>query len=751
MTSFASAANARTLNADWTSSLTLPVCIAAIFVSAFLLFGLQPMFTKMVLPVLGGSPAVWSVAMVFFQALLLAGYLYAHILTRLLSAQVAGVLHLGVMACAFLVMPISVATGWGKPPVSGEAFWLLGLFAASVGLPFFAVAGNGPLLQAWFARSDHAQAKDPYFLYAASNIGSFAALISYPLAMEPFLSLREQSQWWMIGFLCLAVLVTGCAFLAGRRLGEVTDAAAKPAVDGTSPGRRDRLAWIGLSFVPSGLLVAVTAHISTDVAAMPLLWVAPLALFLLTFVLAFREQRFLAGPGVRHLQIGGTALVLLSIVVFPGLLVALALHLGMFFLNALICHAALYQKRPSPDRLTEFYLCMSLGGVLGGIFCGLLAPYVFSTVVEYPILLVAALFGSMMGKGEWRPWAKHGERVFLACAVIVLVAFALAKTLMPAGLVTILLAVFSLGALTAAWRAPKQIAPLAIAALLAVGILNGDASEENFRSFFGVHKVKRSGDGEFLLLAHGTTLHGAMRLKNADGSPATGRPELTSYYVNEGAIASGISLIREAQGGVLPSVAAVGLGTGSLACHIASGEAWTFFEIDPEVRQIATDPRYFRFLRDCGGRIPIVLGDARLKLAEQSGGNALILIDAFSSDAIPAHLLTREAMGLYLAKLSHSGAMLFHISNRHVDLRQVIARTAAEHGLVTFTRIDSFSGHIGPSRAPSIVAIVTRSPAHVGRMETDGMWKRMEPDLSRRPWTDDFSNILQAIVDKKYL
>jgi hypothetical protein len=416
-----------------------------------------------------------------------------------------------------------------------------------------------------------------------------------------------------------------------------------------------------------------------------------------------------------------------------------------------MCHAVLYRKRPSPDRLTEFYLCMSVGGVLGGIFCGLLAPYVFTTVVEYPILLIAALFGhGTIGKAEWRPWARDGGRALLACAVIVLVGFAFAKALIPAGLATIVLAVFSLGALAAAWRAPKQLAPLGITAVLAIAIIDGNGSGENFRSFFGVHKIKRSDDGQYLLLAHGTTLHGAIRLKNADGSPATGRPELTSYYVNEGAIASGLSLVREAQGGVLPSVAAIGLGTGSMACHIAPGEAWTFFEIDPEVLQIATDPKYFRFLRDCAGPIPVVLGDARLKLAEQPGGNALIIIDAFSSDAIPSHLLTKEAMSLYLTNLSDNGAMLFHISNRHLDLRHVIARTAAEHGLATFTLSNSFPGPIGPSRAPSVVAVVTRSPAHVGRMATDGVWKRMEPDLSRRPWTDDFSNILQAIIDKGY-
>jgi hypothetical protein len=392
---------------------------------------------------------------------------------------------------------------------------------------------------------------------------------------------------------------------------------------------------------------------------------------------------------------------------------------------------------------------MSLGGVLGGIFCGLVAPHVFSTVLEYPILLVAALLGHRtVGEGGWRTWARVGGRTFVVCILSLLVIFAVTRMVMPVPLTAMALMIAYIGAMICVWRVPQQVVPLAIAALLAGALFNGDGSSEHFRSFFGVHKIKQSEDGQFLMLAHGTTVHGAMRLKNEDGTPATGRPDLTTYYVSEGAVGSGISLIREAQGGTLPSVAAIGLGAGNLACQIAPGEAWTFFEIDPEVVRIASDPKYFRFLRDCAGAVPIVLGDARLTLAEQSGGKSLIVVDAFSSDAIPSHLLTKEAMGIYLAKISDNGAVLFHISNRHLDLRHVIARTAAEHGLTTFTLSDSPTGSNGLSRAPAIAAVVVRDPAHAGRMALDGVWQRMEPDMTRRPWTDDFSNILQAVMDK---
>jgi hypothetical protein len=749
MTTLAPAADVRARNGVRTPTLTLPIFIAALFLSAFLLFGVQPMFAKMVLPVLGGTPAVWSVAMVFFQALLLGGYLYAHLLTRYLEIQIAGLVHLGVMACAFLVLPVSVAAGWGKPPVSGEAVWLLGLFLASVGLPFFAIAGNGPLLQAWFARSDHPLAKSPYFLYAASNIGSFAALVSYPLAIEPFLPLKDQSHWWTIGFLGVAALVAGCAIVAGRGAAGQRALVASPSpAEAISPTWQDRAAWVGLSFIPSGLLVAVTAHISTDVAAAPLLWVVPLALFLLTFVLAFRDRPLFAEPGLRRLQVWGTALIIITLGPAPSLSLALTLHLGVFFVSALVCHGTLYAKRPPASRLTEFYLWMSLGGVLGGIFCGLLAPYVFSTVVEYPLLLIAALLGcKTVAEGGWRAWAKDGGRTALACLAALAVIFVLGQVMAPTRVVTILLTAAFAAVMMSAWRVPQRVVPVAIAAVLTGTVLKVDGPAEDVRSFFGVLKLRPSKDGHFLTLDHGTTLHGAMRLKNDDGTPAEGRPEPTTYYAFEGAIGSAIASVRAAQGGLLSKVAAVGLGSGSLSCHVQPGESWTFFEIDPAVVRIAREGR-FRFMRDCAPDVPVVLGDARLTLADQPAGNALIVIDAFSSDAIPTHLITKEAIALYLSRLSPDGAVVFHISNRHLDLRRILARAAAEHGLVAYMKFHKTEEPLERRyRTSSLVMALAREPSHLGRIAGPNGWRRIEPDMSRRPWTDDFSNILEAVID----
>jgi hypothetical protein len=712
-----------------------------LFSSALLLFGLQPIFAKMVLPLLGGAAAVWSIATVFFQALLLAGYLYAHALGRL-PIRAGAALHLGLMALAFVTLPVAVANGWGAPPADGQAWWLIGLFAASVGLPFFAVAANGPLLQAWFARSGRPGTHDPYRLYAASNLGSFAALVSYPLAIEPWFPLAHQGLGWTAGFVGLAALIAACAVAAGPGRAKTPDASIASA-DPIAWERR--LSWAALAFVPSGLLVGVTAHISTDVAAVPLLWVAPLALFLLTFVVTFRE-RTLPRPRLWiQAQVWGTGLALLSLMLNWPLPIALAIHLGLFTVSALLCHAALYRLRPPPERLTDFYLWMSVGGVAGGAFCGLLAPYLFSSVLEYPLLLVAALFCRPgFFSGPARDWAKTAGEVGVPLAVAAAFALAATYALATVGL-TFVGTVLVVAWLMLAWRRPPHVAVLAGAALLAVAAVRTEG-RETLRSFYGVHKLATSDGGRFLTLSHGTTVHGAMRLREDDGAPAVGRPEPTTYYTREGAIGEGIAAVRAARGGALPSLAVIGLGAGSLACHKNPGERLSFFEIDPLVARIAADR--FRFLRECAPEAPIVLGDARLTLAGDRGGHSLLVVDAFASDAIPNHLVTREALGLYLAKLAPGGAILLHISNRHLDLSRILARTAAEHGLVAFVKVERWVEPLDRRyRAPSSVAMLARDPGDLGPVATDPSWTRVVPDPRRSPWTDDHSNILEAMLD----
>nr|WP_047575833.1 fused MFS/spermidine synthase [Methylobacterium sp. ZNC0032] len=681
---------------------TLPVYMATIFVSAFLLFGIQPMFAKMVLPKLGGSPGVWSVAMVFFQAVLLAGYGYAHLLASRFTVRRAALVHLTLMIAVLAVnLPIHIAAGFERPPQDGETLWLIGLFTVSVGLPFFAVAANGPLLQAWFARSGHSHAADPYFLYAASNVGSFLSLVTYPFVIEPLLPLAVQATAWAWSFALLLAGITACAGLAVGV--SRADLSTNPAIGTAVPvTAAQRFGWVALAFVPSGLLVAVTAHISTDVAAVPLLWVVPLALFLLTFVIVFQRRPVLPHRWMLHLQLALTALLLVAIVAKPdiGWIATLALHLGLFFTTAMVAHGELVKRRPDAARLTEFYLWMSFGGVLGGLFCGLLAPMIFNSVAEYPMLLVAGLL--------CRP------------------------------------------GFTAIPMSPRVRFALAVVGLSTVSgvVLSEQRRADSVRSFFGVHRVFETADGRFRDLAHGTTVHGTQRIRNDDGSAVGGRPEPLTYYFTGGGIADGIDALRRARGGKLGKVAAVGVGTGSLACQIRPGESWSFYEIDPHVIGIATDPARFSFISQCAPRIPFVIGDARLTLGDAVPGSLdLIVIDAFSSDAIPVHLLTREAIGLYLSRLAPGGAMLFHISNRHMDLSPVVAATANEHGLLTWVREPGQTAQMTHDRKISPrVALVARGAADLHFAEGEN-WRPIA-SAGVKPWRDDYADVLGAIMRK---
>jgi spermidine synthase len=733
-------------------ALTLPVFALAIFTSAFLLFSVQPLFTKMVLPVLGGTPAVWSVAMVFFQGVLLAGYLYAHLLNRRLGPARAVLVHLALMGVVFLVaLPIALAPGWGRPPADGEALWLLGLFAASVGLPFFAIAGNGPLLQAWFARSGHRDAADPYFLYGASNLGSFLALLSYPFLIEPLLTLKTQSAAWSQGFVILAALIAACGLVLSRS-GAGAARADTPVEDGLPPAWRDRLGWIGLSAVPSGLLVALTAHLSTDVAAVPLLWVVPLALFLLTFVLAFRE--------------GGERLHRIMLVIQPPLLGALifvmalsakvawplaaAIHLGFFFVATMVCHGELYRRRPAANHLTEFYVMLSAGGVLGGLFASLVSPAVFNTILEYPILVVGAVacrpgMGAALARlGSWRlGLASFG----LIALVVVQAATGVTATGLPA--LAYLLGLAALAAMVMLGREKPalMLAGIALFFALTQAPVMPSGTLARARSFFAVHEVQVTDNGQGHLLVHGITVHGAERVRHPDGTPVQGRPDPASYYHRDGAFADAIAAMRARRGGAPLKVAIIGLGVGSLACYRQEGDAWTFLEIDPVVVRLARDPALFASLSRCAPDAPVVIGDGRLTLADQAGGFDLIIVDAFSSDAIPVHLLTAEAFADYVGKLAPDGALVFHITNRNMDLRPVVAASAAANGLVGAVREAVVAGAVRETLTGTArVTMLARQAEHLGAVGVDARWRPLATAAGFRAWTDDYSNIVGPIL-----
>lgn len=398
------------------ASVVLWTYTATTFLSALLLFSVQPMFAKMVLPILGGSPSVWAVALVFFQAALLAGYGYAHVLSGALPPATSGFVHLGLSVIALVSLPIGVPSIVGEPPQGDPYLWQFGLFAVAIGLPFVAVAANAPLLQAWFSASGHPHAKDPYFLYAASNFGSFLALLGYPLLLEPTFGLTALSRFWLIGYLALICAIAACFWLVRLAPGSdrlATSGGVEDAVD-AAPTARDRLGWVGLALVPSGLLTAITTHIATDIASAPLIWVIPLSLYLLTFVLVFRERALVRVPVLLWLQlfVVGWALFDLSLTSRPGIVRTGGLGLLAFFVSTLVAHRTLYEARPSARHLTEFYLWMSFGGMLGGLFSALVAPRIFSEVFEYPLLLAltfacrpGALTSLWRVKDEWlRVW-----------------------------------------------------------------------------------------------------------------------------------------------------------------------------------------------------------------------------------------------------------------------------------------------------------------------------------------------------------
>jgi hypothetical protein len=727
---------------------------AAIFLSAALLFAVQPMFTKMVLPRLGGAPGVWSVAMVFFQAALLAGYGYAHLLTKYAPGRRSVMIHLGLLVVACFWLPLSIASSWGRPPVVGEAFWLLGLFAVSIGPPFFALAANAPLLQAWFARTDHPSANDPYFLYAASNVGSFLALLSYPILIEPLITLTGQTWIWAAGFIVLILLIAGCGYLLWQSPDQAptavpASAATPSAAEAAPPTWGNVVRWVFLAAVPSGLLVAVTAHISTDVAAVPLLWVIPLALYLLTFVIVFSRQPIIPHWLVVEVQ-PVFVLALLAVIIYEPIRIIvgiMAVHLVVFFVMTLMCHGELASRRPPARYLTSFYMWMSFGGMIGGIASGLAAPYAFNWVAEYPILIALAVLcrpGLTWPKTTWQ------QIIVFGSIVLAVIGYALFRQFEQE--IDVQTYHFMLGGLLILtvlfWRDPVPFTVIIATVLAAHHYVQEGGSKLTLRSFFGVLKVNETSNGQFRTLSHGTTLHGGQRIRDRQGKPVTGRPQPTMYYYDGSAIAQGMDAARAVKGGGPINYAVIGLGTGSLICRSQPGDKAAYYEIDQLMVRLSRDMGLFTFLKECGQDVPIIMGDARLTLADApDGAYDIIVVDAFTSDAIPIHLLTKEAMAIYKRKLSPQGIVLIHISNRHLELGSVVTGIAAANDMVT--RI-SESGDVVEDDSDykflGTVTVSARKDEDFGPIAKSQYWELQQPNPRQRVWSDDYSNIVGALI-----
>lgn len=729
----------------------------AIFTSASLVFVVQPMVTKLVLPMLGGSPAVWNTAMVFFQTALLAGYGYAHGLQKVRSIRTQVAIHLALLVAAALFLPLRI-NGWlGDPDPSAPVMWLLATLTLSVGAPFAVLSATAPLLQAWYARvrAGHADGRNPYVLYAASNLGSFLALLSYPILIEPLATLSGQRWSWSGGYVAFMLMVVGLAFVVwNRRL----DRSAEPARLAVSPPMtlREKVILVLLAAAPSSLMLGVTSHLSTDVASAPFLWVVPLALYLLTFVIAFQNRPWIPLTATLPIQAAIGAVCVLTVAFrSSNWSMAFAIHLIAFFFAALMCHQLLAARRPAPDRLTEFYLLMSLGGVVGGAFTALVAPVIFNMVWEYPLVLVLV--------GLARPWGRgplNGRQIGILVAALVVAASPVLLSLWlnsndDARAAFYATSPFQMGQLAMIMLLPVAICAflvrdraLAFTAILLAITLSSQWIARGYdwswsgRSFFGVMRVANSPDprlgGDVHVLMHGTTLHGAQaRDPRFDCVP-------TLYYAPATPIGQAADMV-EARGPA--RIGVVGQGSGAMATYKRAEDSMTFFEIDPMVDRLSRDPEWFTYISDCAaGPIDTVLGDARLTLAKQPAGSYdLLIIDAFSSDAVPTHLLTAEAIEGYLKLLKPNGVVLLHLSNRNLDITLPAIAAAQSLGKASLHQI-YYEGDSTPEMAEASTEALILSPTPEGLADfrADARWKQPLP-TTVRPWTDDYVNLFGSL------
>ena len=720
--------------------------VATILTGSFLLFLVQPMVARMALPRLGGAPNVWNSAMLVYQALLLAGYGYAHKLGQMPLRRAAKI-HLGLLVVAAATLPVTLVA-LPAPAPGWEVLWVPALFAVTIGPVFLLVSAQAPLMQRWFAL--HPGAGEPWALYAASNIGSFVGLIAYPLLAEPLLSIHAQSLTWSAGYGLLIALVALTAW-ARWRVEPAIPTADSPIEDQAERiGWRRIMLWLALSAVPSGLMLSTTTHLTTDVFAMPLLWVIPLGLYLLSFAIAFSDRRDIADAVTRAaplilLLAGGNAMISRS----SGSMALAMGSVAMLFVVAVALHARLYAARPPASQLTLFYFVMSAGGALGGVFTALIAPVVFDWVWEHPLLVIAAaLLMPLNALYDWRrlPDLDPGM-VHIAMAVLCVVAAFLAYQLRgytmtadpPMTRLWFTAGIVLIGMLLVPWRGVfVSVLLLLMFAQGGIETMKASLDGARTRSYFGIYTVRNYGSVKLRTLAHGTTLHGQQSTDKAlECAPMT-------YYGSDsgaGILLGNVQSLygREARIGV------VGLGTGTLAAYFRPGEHWRFYEIDPAVLHLSLNGT-FTFLTHCAQRPQVSIGDARLELAKAAPGSFDVLaIDAFSSDAIPLHLLTDEAIGVYLRALSPRGVLLIHISNRYIELEPVLSAIARHRGLTARVRDDN--PYDRTLLTPSSWVLLTRDPAQLealSALRPDAPWTRLMTPAPR-VWTDDHASILPYI------
>lgn len=736
------AAHARAGGSPRAATATTLLFTVTAFLGAALLFLVEPLVAKLLLPEYGGSATVWSTSTLFFQLLLLLAYGYSHWSTARLRHTWQPRAHLVVLALPVLALPLTVPADAVPPADAMPALWLIRTLFLLVGLPFVVVATTGPLLQKWYSWTSSRRADDPYFLFAASNLGSFVGLLAYPLWVEPTLTLVDQRIFWSVAYGVFLALTAACALVASLQRPRATASTPDFVEDKAlrRPSNRRKLAWVALAMLPSTLMLGVTAHLSTDVASIPLLWVVPLAIYLGSFVLAFaRKSRTVPVTATRV----AVALGLLEVVtalagpIFP-VYVSITTSLLMLAAVAFASHVRLAVDRPATEHLTGFYMVVSIGGALGGLLNGLVAPVIFSGVVEYPIALSAVpflLFGSSKLERGWLSRQMRTNGVRATCVVIVtcvaLIGLRVTIAVVVAG--AIFQVLLLLMALALAWSI-AQHPRLALAAVLFLygtnAVIGRHGVIEQTRTFYGTYRIV--GDAKQHTFVHGTTVHGTQF------TDSRRRDVPTTYYSEQGPLGDVFSVANESG---IRDVGAVGLGAGTLAAYGRAGQHFTFFEIDPEVVRIAKDPHLFTYLKDSAGSVTTVTGDGRLGLSRLPRESFdVIILDAFSSDAIPVHLLTQEAVQTYADRLKPGGVLAFHITNRVFDLGPVLNAAASKMG---------WTAEIGTDNSPAEGAshstwVVVGPDSKTLRTLADrpGWEKLTGPGVT---WTDDYSSVLSVL------
>ncbi len=746
--------------------------------AALLAFLVEPMVGKLLLPSFGGTAAVWTTALVFFQAALLAGYALAHLLIGWLGVRRAALVELVVVCIPLLALPVGLPTEAVPPPGAPPAVWLGGVLTIAVGAPFVALATATPTLQRWLGAAGSPTAgQGAVRLFAGSNAGSLIALLAYPTLIEPNLDLDAQARLWAVGYLTFVGLVVVGVVVVLRRTPRtrpspaasivssaepVESGPSAPDPDRAAPSRRTRLAWIGLAAIPAALVVGTTAHLSTDVAAVPMLWVIPLAVYLATFILAFAGRRPI-GLRTADVLLPPLALgVVISLIAGAALPLWLifAIHLGALGCAGLVCHGRLSLARPIPERLTEYDLGIAAGGALGGLLGGIVAPLLLVVPIEGQIALVFALavrWGA--GWSDAQPGHRTEEAAVPGRRGPVARALVAVRRVAAAAWRTPFLARYSVAALALvlglAWFGIEADAGAVVGALV-LGLLLGVArwpavfaaamgavfllsliavqpAIETIRTFYGERRVVEDARGRHALLA-GTTIQGIQHYL-----PIERRRDPVGYYHAASPLADVVGMVDGRH--ATARIGVIGLGVGGLAAYGRPGDSLTFYEIDPGVVDIARDPHLFTYLADTRARVDVVVGDGRLELVKAPvGAYDLIVVDAFDSDSIPVHLLTREAIEAYFERLGPEDVVAFNVSNRFVALEPVLAAAARDLGLAGLARLDDPTPSLDSDADASDVVVLARSPDDLATLAARPGWRPLVTPI-QRAWTDRYSDL----------